>query len=346
MKKIKLVLIVVTVTICFFGIGSVKAASGSITSSTTNHAVTLSRTVTGVTNKVNVTFTYTISPDSSNPSGASGAPTSKTISFSNVTPTSGSATQTTTLDFAGMTFSKNGDYVYTVKETASNNATVYPVDSTNTYTVKFAVRNASATNFNTVVTILLYTGTGASATKKSDNTTFTFTKPAATKTITIKKTVEGNMADSNEYFAINLTVNGGSGDSYSITGQSKSGAATSITMNTASTPTGTQTIYLKHNETATISGVPVGATYSFVETGATSYNTYINGSSTNDKSSGSKTVGDTNTNTIKNTFNSDTLTGLANKVLPYVVMITLALAAIAFVVVFTVKHKKYETITD
>ena len=88
MKKFRFMLAMIVAVVFFgaFGMASVKAVSASITNSTTNHAITLSRTVTGVTNKVSVNFTYTVTAASTNPSGATGMPTTGSVSFSNVTP--------------------------------------------------------------------------------------------------------------------------------------------------------------------------------------------------------------------------------------------------------------------
>ena len=84
MKKIKLMLAMIMATILFGGMGTadVFAVSGSITASTTNNPITISRSITGVTNNVTNTFNYTISPAGTY-SGVSGMPTSASVAFSN-----------------------------------------------------------------------------------------------------------------------------------------------------------------------------------------------------------------------------------------------------------------------
>ena len=335
MNKIKVLLSIFMVAAMFGGYTGVSAATGSITNSTTNHLITISRSITGISNNVTNTFTYTVTADSSNPSGATGIPTSGTVAFSNKAPTSGTATATGTIEFSGATFTKNGDYSYLITETASTDSTTYPIDSTNKYTVKVSVRNASATDFTNdkAVTVQVYSGEGASATKQ-DGATITFTSSSVLRTITIKKTVTGNMADADEYFPVSVTVTGNTGETYSITGQSYSGSGkiTSLTSGTAGT------IYIKHNETITINNVPNGKTYQFTETNTKGYTAAVNG--TAGASSGTKTVGATNTNTITNTLSSPVPTGAILKILPYILIIGLAVAAIIIVVIRSNKQKK------
>ena len=356
MKKLRLFLALFTIAICFGMIGTVKAVSGSVTSSTTNHAVTISRTITGAANNVTNNFDYAITP-AEDYSGVTGVPYDPSVYFSNAAPTSGSVTRTATLDFTGMTFEKNGDYIYTITELYSMNGITYPVDSTNKYTVKFFVRNASATDFSSkVVTIQLYTGQGSTATKRSGSTatTLPFTSAAVLRTITINKTVEGNMADADKYFDIDLTINGDAttaGDSYVITGQTASNPTTSCTM-PSEEPTGdiscTATVKIKHNETITISGLKTGQTYSFSETVPSGYQASINGGTAvqapGTAESGIKAVAATgNANTIVNSSSSNVPTGLIKKYLPYVILLIVVVAAIIGIVVVSVKNKKQDT---
>ncbi len=337
MKKLKLIVAIFMSVALFGGMSSVNAATGSITNTTTNHAITLSRTITGVSNKVTNTFGYTVTADSSNPTGVTGMPTTGSVAFSAVTPSSNTATATGTLELSGTTFTKNGDYVYTVQENSSTDATTYPVDTANKYTIKISVRNASATDFtsNKQVTILLYEGTGSTATKINTNQ-FDFTSSSVLRTITIKKTVTGNAAETDVYFPVSVKVTGNTGETYSITGQSYSGTGkiTSLTSGTAGT------IYIKHNETITINNVPQGKTYEFTETDRKGYTPTVNG--TSGYSSGSKTVGTTNANTINNELNSPVPTGLILKYLPYVLIVAVAVAALVFVIIRSTKNNKKE----
>ena len=345
MRKIKTMLAVFIAVVLVGGLGmsSVKAVSASITTSTNNHAITLSRTISGVTNAVNNTFTYSVTADQNNPAGASNVPSSGSVVFSNVAPISGTATATGTIELAGSSFTTNGDYTYTVQETGSTDDTVYPVDTTDKYTIKISVRNASATDFSSkVATVTLYSGIGSSATK-INNATFPFTSGAETRAITINKSIEGNMADVDQYFTVAVTIDGAAGNSYAIAGQSESGAPSACTVANAATSC-TANVRIKHGETVTISGIPVGTNYQFTETNIPNgYSAAVNGGS--GASSGQKTVSATaseNNNSIVNTYNSPVPTGIILKVLPYVIVIALAVAVIIFVVVKNKKNSDVE----
>ena len=56
--------------------------------------VTVTKNVNNVTNPVTNTFGYTIEADANNPATVANFPTSATIAFTSVTPTSGTAPQT------------------------------------------------------------------------------------------------------------------------------------------------------------------------------------------------------------------------------------------------------------
>ena len=108
----------------------------------TGNPITLRRSVSGITNPVTNTFSYTVT-SSSTPTGASvtGYPTSASIAFNNVSPTSGTAEQTTTLDFSAANYSAVGDYEFTITESASTNVSNYPIDTAdNDYTAIVSVR--------------------------------------------------------------------------------------------------------------------------------------------------------------------------------------------------------------
>ena len=101
--------------------------------------ITITRSIPNLYGTVNNTFTYTI--EDLYDSGATGAPTSSSITFNGNYTTQGTVTKTATIDFGSMSFDYVGDYMYEVSETASSNNALYPVDSENTYTVVISVRN-------------------------------------------------------------------------------------------------------------------------------------------------------------------------------------------------------------
>lgn len=351
MKKINFILAIFTLLTLFGGMGIVSAnTAAKVASGASNSVITIERKVTGATSPVTCNFTYSVA-ETSKPSGAtvSGAPTgTKTVSMSSQALSSGTATQSTTISFVNATFSKPGDYVYTITETNTCDTTTYPKDTAHSYTVKVSVRNHTATDFTTAMdaTILLYSGTGTNTSKITTGKA-AFTQAAAYRTITVKKTVEGTMADTTTAFPVTVTIKGGNaGDVYSISGGT---SPTGCTVASGATSCSV-TVSLKHNETATITGIKNGQTYSIAETANTTtnnYQTFINGSTTNSKTTSSDlTVAATNTNTIVNKWNQDTLTGVVTRFLPYVVLVAIVLALIVFIIVRAVKSKGYDKIEE
>lgn len=81
--------------------------------------------------------------------------------------------------------------------------------------------------------------------------------------LTVKKTVKGDLADKDQYF--NFTITFDAEGSYSYTG-SKSGTIKSG-----------DTVQLKHGKRITISGLPAGTTYSVTESGNEGYSVYASG---------------------------------------------------------------------
>lgn len=81
--------------------------------------------------------------------------------------------------------------------------------------------------------------------------------------LTVKKTVTGDLANKDQYFTFTITFN--ASGSYSYTG-SKSGTIKSG-----------EAVQLKHGESITISGLPAGTTYAVTESGHSGYRAYTSG---------------------------------------------------------------------
>ena len=311
----------------------------------TPNSVTISRSVSGVSNPVTNTFTYTISADASNPSGATGEPTTASVVFNNVAPVSGTATKTGSVDFSGATYNTLGDYKYTLTETGSTNTTNYPL-SNSEYTIYVSVRNVLASGVPTgafEATLVMQDSTGAKPTQA------TFTNSASRTHIEISNSVTGNSADVNECFKykVNIATGNGvsAGDTYTVsTSSTCSGNPDEITA-------GTDTyIYLKHEDAITIGSnngtdqLPIGAGYSVIEEDATDYETYIDGSTTNSKGPATKTTvatddssySSSNVTTFVNNKEIDPKTGVMLSILPFALIAILGTIG-AFYVVKTKK---------
>lgn len=259
-----------------------------------NSSATLIRQIANAYGTVNNTFTYTISANASNPAGASGAPTSASVVFNDSYATQGTVAKNTTVDFGSMQFERVGNYVYTIRETASSNASVYPVDSTNSYTAVVSVRNnADLTGY--VASLYIQDKNGDKISDLSgDDSEFVFAAAPVYTNIQVKATASGNAADPNKCF--DYTVNFNTADEYKLT-------TTSTCTNDGKVGNG-DTIRLKAGDTITIglnetaAEIPVGTTYSIVKSDTEDgYTTTIDGAE--QTSSGNKTMVTTNAPTYK-----------------------------------------------
>lgn len=110
-----------------------------------------------------------------------------------------------------------------------------------------------------------------------DGTTYYAKFVPATSDLTINKTVKGNLGDWSKDFTFTVTLSKAfdANASYTVTNQAGETSTTEIADNATDV-----TITLKHNESVVISGVPIGATLTVVETMNADdvYDVYINDS--------------------------------------------------------------------
>lgn len=334
-------------------------------------SLTITRTVNGVTNPVTNTFTYTITADSHNPTDTNGGtnpvptvngmPATQTLTFTNVTPNASNvATQTATLDLSGVTFNELGDYKFVVTETASSDATTYPVDSTNSYEIGISVRNETSDGTdgkpvgtptgNLVVTLEyakdLSTGT------KLDPLNLNFVSASVHTYIEISKNVTGDAARRDEYFPFEITLNHTNvrqGDKISVGVTNGTYYTTGNQYSTETVDANKKiTVYAKHDQTIVIGKdannvcqLPVGTQYTIAESNYSPlepYTTTIDGDADDDKTITKTTVavGDTNFNTANKTAyvnNSvlPALTGIFINVAPFVLLIAIAFIGIVLI---------------
>ncbi|MBP5656081.1 hypothetical protein J6X15_00650 [Candidatus Saccharibacteria bacterium] len=353
MKKLSFTAGVATIALVAASILPVAGAFANQVASAdfTNNPLTLSRTVSGVSNNVTNTFGYTITQGTI-PSGAtvSGAPATASIVFNNTAPTSGDATATTTVDFSSANFSKVGDYTYTIRESSSTDAVNYPIDTaSNDYTALVQVRYYVDPNTNVpdnsrfVATTYL---TNASDNKVSNNTA-TWGSSAARTYIEAKATTTGNMAETTDCFAYTINIPAGNGvvagDTFTVsTASTCSGNPSSVTAGTATT------IYLRHNDTVTVgqnglvNQLPVGASYTWTKASDsnTGYTNKIDGTQqssvtkttvavTNvdcdDDSDGAGCFDDNNHTDFENNKELDPLTGIVTNFWFYIMLLVAGL---------------------
>lgn len=184
-----------------------------------------------------------------------------------------------------------------------------------------------------------YDGTAADGTKSND---ITYTYSAGS--LSVSKTVAGNLGDRSKYFAITVTLFPEGGKTYDATYTVSGG--TKLGNGTADAGTATiavngrpYTFYLKHGETFIIENLPYGVTYTVTEADYSSedYAEKIVFSDETNK----KIDSATDTVAITNTKNSAVDTGIVLDSLPYVLLIAVAVVG---VVIFTARkrtHREY-----
>ncbi len=330
-KSNKIIAAAATVAVAAMPFGNVFAATTPTWDGSSS--VTIRRQIANAYGTINNTFTYTITADSNNPAGATGTPTTASIAFADSYTTQGTATKTTTLDFSAMQFTAVGDYTYAIAETASTYASVYPVDSANTYTAIVSVRNnADLTGY--VASLYIKDKNGDKLTVFSGNSSqFLFARTPAYTNIQVSHTVSGNAADPNKCFSYTFAAS--TNDSYVLSTESTCGNGGTIKNG--------DVIKLKHQDTATIglvragSQIPVGTTYSFTRVGSDAYTTSMDG--VERTSTGTKTMVATdaptfnaaNKTAIDEKLDSTVDTGIAMNIAIYILLALAGAAGIYYV---------------
>ena len=265
-------------------------------------------------NVPNATFAFTVAPgtaiaateDSVAVLAGIGAPTIAEVTFAPTdsttaglpsdtdTATAGQqyATQTAKVDFSGISFTEPGIYRYIVTETATTNQGVTnDVSATRTLDV-YVTDNDGALEVSSYV---LHTGTDAPAAgtdKGSADVSNTgdklgdksagYTNTYDTSNLTFSKTVSGNQASRDKYFAFTVTIRGAVAGTVYDVDLTKADVNISANPNDATTcignavtqpqrltvPAGgtvTQVFYLQHGQEITIKGLAKGTEYAVTE---------------------------------------------------------------------------------
>lgn len=241
------------------------------------------------------------------------------------------------------TYNNVGVYVYTLKETASNNAGV-ACYSQNIQLVVTAVNvtNEDKTTSIRVAGVAVYPGGEISDIADADGKFITGAKKISAientysaGALKISKTVKGNLGDKSKYFDFKVTLNGDVNDenkeyadSYAVTNAS-SGSNNPETISVD----GKETIFhLKDGDTISIANLPYGVTYTVTEVSYESegYKTDVEGASgTIDKAE--------QTATFTNTKEGKIDMGVTLDNLPYILVLVAVLGGA--VVMFTRKRR-------
>ena len=317
---------------------------------------TLTREVYDVTDNVTNTFTYSITPEASNPAVATGVPTTATIDFDDVAPLNGKAVKTGTINFSSAEFSQLGEYGFTIKEINTSDEEHFPLSS-DEYTAWISVRNVTDNDGKpTGEHVALLTGvTTPSGTKVEagpTNNKVIFKNGTEHTYIEVKTSTSGNSADRNECFKINIKFTGDNNGDYDITSNTTCDNDPEIFGIEGINGNGTTTIYLRDGDIATIGDekdgslyqIPVGLQYVIEEEGAEDYKTFFDGSSEDSKISATKiTVGIddpmfevSNKTTLDNNKHITPRTGIDLETLPFAIFAIIGVAGLIIVA----KNKK------
>ena len=226
-------------------------------------------------------------------------------------------------------YSSVGIYTYTIKQTAGTNAGV-EYWSKDIRLVVTVIQDADTGLIRVAAVHTEGTGTG----QKSDDITNTYSAGS----LSVTKTVTGNMGDRDKYFAITVTLTGEQGKTYASSYTVSGGSKLVNGPDDSNSPTisiGTPaTFYLKHGETFTIENLPYGVTYTVAEADYTTEGyeeAEINFPDPDKKiDSASETV------TITNNKQATVDTGIVLDSLPYVLLLVLSIGG---AVLFLLKRR-------
>ena len=286
------------------------------------------------------------------------------------------AVKTATIDFSSVSFDEPGIYRYIVSETASDTNSdmgivqdsdtdrvldVYVTDNgSGTLTVSKYVMHTDANN----VVLATDYGSGDVATADAPlaDKTDGFTNEYTSKDLEISKTVSGNQASRDKYFALTVTcaslndedtfvvsladdndANTNDGNADATSGTTRATISENRSKTNPTSVTGAQlkagvTFYLQHNQKVVVRGLPVNATYYLMEN-AEDYKSSQTAGATNGTSGTPAVIGTVAGNDklahagFTNTRDGLVPTGIIMSVLPYVAILLIGICAVVFAVI-------------
>ena len=222
------------------------------------------------------------------------------------------------------TYDKVGVYEYTLKETAGTTAGVTYREKT----IKLVVSVINGTNGDIRIASVHAEEEGGSKTGVIENT-------YSAGSLSIKKEVTGNLGEDKRYFKFTLTLTGEEGKTYNTNGYAISGTTSYKDANDDGNPTsvtiGTPVeIFLRKDETITVSNLPYGVSYKIEEDAdsAKGYTTKINGTASENRvigADGKSKISDASTEvTFENNKVGEIDMGVSLDSLPYILALAVA----------------------
>jgi len=272
--------------------------------------------------------------------GSTGFTQNVTISAADAAAESGKEVALSTI-FENATFPHAGVYAYKITEdaatyTAAENETLTINTEGAEYTVIVEVKNG--TDGVEVGQILIRDKDGEKTTSAEFNNKYEKKNTDDDKPLTISKTVAGSMGDKASKFSFTLTITKPEGaDDTSLTGVTGKIGDEDVTI-AYGTPV---TFKLKDGEELKVTGLLFGSKYQVVEAAEDAtiqnYSQYetkvaVNGTNKDGKDSGETLLTDTTDNTVAftNTLDSIIPTGVIINNLPYMLMVAIAVAGVAY----------------
>lgn len=209
-------------------------------------------------------------------------------------------------------YEKVGVYTYTLKEVDNRTAGVHYFDGNITLVV--TVVNG---NDGTLRIAGVHTESPVDSNNQKGQKSNTFENTYSAGSLSVSKTVSGNLGDKTKRFKFTVTLTGEEGKTYA-----DSFAVTGAVNATASF--GENTFYLKDGDTITIENLPYGVTYTVAED-AEDY------TSSNPNGISGEIAADTQTAAFTNTKEGTVDTGISLDSLPYILMLVVVGAAIVVV---------------
>lgn len=249
--------------------------------------------------------------------------------------TNAGLTKPVTVALSDITWPSVGIYTYDVKEVPGSTPGVTYSNDTLKMKVTVAYDDQTQTYYTAFVTMSLVDADGDGQT---DVKTGAFENTYSAGSLSVTKTVTGNMGDRDKYFAITVTLTGEQGktyaSSYTVSGGSKLGNGSDDSDSSTISIGTPATFHLKHGETFTIENLPYGVTYTVAEADYTAEgyeDAEINFPDQNKKiDTASETV------TIINNKQATVDTGIVLDSLPYVLLLVLSIGG---VVLFVLKRR-------
>ena len=231
----------------------VRLSSGSTMS------IPISRKITNVGGHVSVKYTYKLVPSPDNPGYVGGLQSTTNITFNRIVDAgAGETIGNCSLALQNMTFSKVGDYTFTLSEHASTNQSVYPLDTVNKYDIYFQVTNKLDENDEPTGELQVRLLDQMYSYKDDAKVPLRaqFESPANYTYIVLDSKVSGSAADAGKYFKYKVDFTGlVDGATLTIKGQDSSvsyGGETISTKTQYTVGDGDLYVYLKHGQEVTI----------------------------------------------------------------------------------------------